>query len=477
MLNFIQNLGLYTDFYELAMAQGYYFCGKKNETATFDYFFRTNPFQGGFTVFAGLADFLEILEQFTYSKEDIEFLKAQGFKPEFLNYLKKFRFSGNIFSMQEGEIVFPNEPVLKVESNIIEAQLVESLLLNILNFESLIATKAFRIKMVAGENVFSDFGLRRAQGFGSIYASRAACIGGASSTSNVLAGKLYGIPVTGTIAHSWIQSFDNELDAFRTYSQSNPEHVILLVDTYDTLRSGVPNAIIVGNELKEKGNRLKAIRLDSGDLAYLSKKARKMLDDAGLNDVKIIASNQLNEHVVQSLLHDQKAPIDTFGIGTEMITGKPDAALDGVYKLAEVNHQPKMKLSENIEKTTLPGNKQVYRFFDATGNFSIDGIFCSDESIQDLNPVYHPVYPEKNTILKGLNYESLLSSVVSNGKVIVKSNSPAEIHNYAIKRAACLPVEHKRFISPHIYKVGISKKLLEKRNALTKQLNTQNYSK
>ncbi len=469
-----QNLGLYTDFYELAMAQGYFFCEKREESATFDYFFRTNPFKGGFTVFAGLADFLEMLEQFIYGDDDLKFLAEKGFKPEFLNYLKEFRFSGNIFSMKEGEIVFPNEPVLRVEGNIIEAQLIESLLLNILNFESLIATKAFRIKLVAGENIFSDFGLRRAQGFGAIHASRAACIGGAVSTSNVLAGKIFNIPVSGTLAHSWIQSFDNELDAFRAYTKAGNDNIILLVDTYDTLRSGVPNAITVAKELQEKGGALKAIRLDSGDLAYLSKKARKMLDDAGLKEVKIIASNQLNEYVVKSLLHDQKAPINAFGIGTEMITGKPDAALDGVYKLAEVNRQPKMKLSENIEKNTLPGNKQVYRFFDENGNFYRDGILYSSEKPQYLNTIYHPVYPEKNTSVKSLKSEALLQPLVVNGKSKIFAKTPQEIHEYLLKRAALLPDEHKRFISPHIYKVGISKKLMEKRNTLAKQLKTQN---
>ena len=217
-----EKLGLYTDFYELAMAEGYFCCGKKDQQASFNYFFRTNPFNGGFTVFAGLADFLELLAQFTYSESDIQYLKEQGFKPEFLEYLKDFRFSGNIISVKEGEIVFPNEPVLRVDGNIIECQLIESILLNIINFESLIATKAFRIKLVSGKQVFAEFGLRRAQGFGAIHASRAACIGGASSTSNVLAGKLFGIPVSGTMAHSWIQSFDTELEAFRSYSKVHP---------------------------------------------------------------------------------------------------------------------------------------------------------------------------------------------------------------------------------------------------------------
>ncbi|MDX1285762.1 MAG: nicotinate phosphoribosyltransferase, partial [Draconibacterium sp.] len=334
MLLNTEKLGLYTDFYELTMAQGYFSGNKVNQTVSFDYFFRTNPYKSGFTVFAGLHDFLELLKEFTFSQSDIDYLRKQKLKPEFLNYLKNFKFNGTIFSVNEGEIVFPNEPVLRVEGNIIECQLIESLLLNILNFESLIATKAFRIKLVSKKKVFADFGLRRAQGLGAIHASRAACIGGASSTSNVLAGKLFNIPISGTMAHSWIQSFPTELDAFRAFAQANPDNTILLVDTYDTLNSGVPNAIVVAGEMEKRGLRLKAIRLDSGDLAYLSKKARKMLDKAGLKDVKIIASNQLNEYVIKTLLLDQNAALDGFGIGPELITGKNDAELDGVYKLA-----------------------------------------------------------------------------------------------------------------------------------------------
>ncbi|HDR51007.1 MAG TPA: nicotinate phosphoribosyltransferase, partial [Mariniphaga anaerophila] len=364
--------GLYADFYELTMAQGYFYCGKKEDTATFNYFFRTNPFKGGFTVFAGLQDLLKMISEFTFNASDIEYLKAQGFRKEFLEYLAGFRFSGNILSAREGEIMFPNEPVVQVEGNVIECQLIESLLLNILNFESLIATKAFRIKMVTNGKIFSDFGLRRAQGLGSLHASRAAFIGGASSTSNVMAGKIFDIPVSGTQAHSWIQSFDSELEAFRAYVEAHPDNSILLVDTYDTLRSGIPHAIAVAKELAESGKKLLAVRLDSGDLAYLSKKARKMLDDAGLQNVKIVASNQLNEHVIKSLLKDQNAAIDAFGVGTELITGKDDAALDGVYKLSGINGQPKMKFSENIEKVTLPCKKQVYRCYDSSGMFFRD---------------------------------------------------------------------------------------------------------
>jgi len=462
--------GLYTDFYELTMAQGYFFCGKKNETATFNYFFRTNPFQGGFTVFAGLQDFLEMLSDYRFSESDINYLAEQGFKKEFLSYLSEFRFTGEIQSAREGEIMFPNEPVLQVEGNIIECQLIESMLLNILNFESLIATKAFRIKLVVGERIFTDFGLRRAQGLGALHGSRAAVIGGASSTSNVLSGKIFGIQVTGTQAHSWIQSFDNELEAFRAFAKIHPENTVLLVDTYDTLKTGVPNAIRVAKEMEKEGHRLKAIRLDSGDLAYLSKNARKMLDEANLEYVKIIASNQLNEHVVKSLLKDQNAPIDAFGIGTELITGKSDAALDGVYKLTGLNGRPKMKISENIEKVTLPCKKQVYRCFDSYGIFYRDAILLAEEKPETATHIFHQLYPERNTKIDHLQKEPLLQTVVKNGEIISEKKQADEIHHYLLKRAALLPEEHKRFISPHIYKVGISRKLMETRNTLAKTL-------
>jgi len=462
--------GLYTDFYELTMAQGYFYCGKREDTATFNYFFRTNPFKGGFTVFAGLQDLLKMISEFTFNSSDIKYLEEQGFRKEFLDYLSGFRFTGDILSAREGEIMFPNEPVLQVEGNVIECQLIESLLLNILNFESLIATKAFRIKMVTNGKIFSDFGLRRAQGLGSLHASRAAFIGGASSTSNVMAGKIFGIPVSGTQAHSWVQSFDSELEAFRAYVETHPDNSILLVDTFNTLRSGIPNAITVAHELEQKGKKLLAVRLDSGDLAYLSKKARKMLDDAGLQYVKIIASNQLNEHVVKSLLKDQNASIDAFGIGTELITGKSDGALDGVYKLSGINGQPKMKFSENIEKVTLPCKKQVYRCYDNHGMFYRDAILLADENPDEAEIIYDAFYPERNTNISKLIKEPLLNAVIKNGEIISEACSLEDIHKYLLTRASLLPDEHKRFISPHIYKTGISEKLLKTRNALVKSL-------
>jgi nicotinate phosphoribosyltransferase len=460
------SIGLYTDFYELKMAYGYFRKGRNNETAVFDYFFRTNPFENDFTVFAGLRDLLGMLGHFRFSPSDIDYLRDQGFPEDFLHYLAGFKFCGTIYSVEEGEIVFPREPLLRVEGNLIETQLVESLLLNVLNFESLVATKAYRIREVAGDRNFSEFGLRRAQGLGAIMASRASCIGGADSTSNTLAARIYGIPPSGTQAHSWIQSFNTELEAFRTYAEIHGNSTILLADTYDTLRSGIPNAITVAKEMETKGQKLKGIRLDSGDLAYLSKRARKMLDDAGLPYVIIVASNQLNEYVIQSLLTEQDAPIDAFGVGTELVSAKPDAALDGVYKLAAINRSPRMKISENVEKVTLPGIKELVRFYDTGGFFFRDGIFLKDESMDGSLIIYHPVYPEKNTDVSGLKYEYLLRPVFSDGNILIQDKSPGEIHAFLKNRIALLPVEHQRFVRPHLYKVGISHSLLNLRNNL-----------
>jgi nicotinate phosphoribosyltransferase len=463
------SIGLYTDYYELTMAYGYFRKGRQVEKAVFDYFFRTNPFENGFTIFAGLRDLMDLIQHFRYSPSDLDYLRKQGFPEDFLDFLAVFRFTGTIESVEEGEIVFPGEPLLKISGNLIETQLIESLVLNVLNFESLVATKAYRIRQVVGNRSFSEFGLRRAQGLGAVMASRASCIGGADSTSNVLAAKEYDIPPSGTQAHSWIQSFDNELEAFRAYADIHGNNTILLADTYDTLRLGIPDAITVAKEMEVKGDRLKGIRLDSGDLAYLSKKARKMLDDAGLEYVKIVASNQLNEQVIQSLLNEQNAPIDSFGVGTELVSGKPDAALDGVYKLAEIEGFPRMKISENVQKVTLPGNKKLIRFLDAEGMFYRDGIFLENESLSGDTIIYHPIYPEKSTNVTGLRFESMLQPVFLNGRSLVEEKNPAQIHQYLKKRIALLPVEHQRFVRPHIYKTGISERLLQVRNSLMQQ--------
>jgi len=354
-----KHLGLFTDHYELTMAQGYFLDGRENFTANFDYFFRKNPFGSGYTIFAGLQDLLEMIQNFKYNSDSIDYLHKLGFHSDFLEYLKKFYFKGNIYAPNEGEIVFPNEPIVRFEGNIIETQLLETLSLNVLNFQSLIATKAARLRYSAGERVVIDFGMRRAQGFSAIHGSRAAIIGGVNSTSNVYSAYLYGMTSTDTQAHSWIQSYEDELTAFRKFAATFPKNCVLLVDTFDTIKSGVPNAIIVAKEMEARGEKLFAIRLDSGDLAYLSKQARKMLDDAELKYVKIVVSNQLDEYLIKSLI-DQGAPIDSFGVGTSLITGQKDAALDGVYKLSMADERPNLKLSEDIEKNNSAGYKKNF---------------------------------------------------------------------------------------------------------------------
>ncbi|HZY26455.1 MAG TPA: nicotinate phosphoribosyltransferase, partial [Bacteroidales bacterium] len=334
----------YTDKYQLTMAQVYFLKGQKETKAIFDYFFRKLPFNGGYAIFAGLDDLLKTLEILRFDQHDLEYLKEVGYHPDFLAFLKNFRFSGNIYSSREGDLVFPLRPVLQVEATIIEAQIIETLLLNLLNFQTLVATKASRMRRAAGDRNITDFGLRRAQGPGGYYASRAAFIGGVNSTSNVRAARDFNIPVSGTMAHSFIQSYDDELSAFNDFAEVNPDDCILVLDTYETLKSGLPNAISVAKKMEENGQRLYGVRLDSGDLAYLAKESRRRLDKENLNYVKIAVSNQLDEHIIKSLL-DQQAPIDSFGVGTSLVTGHPDGALDGVYKLSFANGKPRIKLS------------------------------------------------------------------------------------------------------------------------------------
>ncbi|MFV1885105.1 MAG: nicotinate phosphoribosyltransferase [Balneola sp.] len=457
---------IYTDFYELTMAQGYFLSGKHTQRATFDYFFRKSPFDGGYVVFAGLSDFLDLLRDFRFGDEEIRFLKDKGFKHSFLDFLKDFRFKGNIYSAREGEIIFPNEPILRVEGNILEAQIIETLLLNILNYESLIATKAARIREVAGDKIVLDFGLRRAQGFGGIHASKAAVIGGLNGTSNVYSALLFGLEVSGTMAHSWIQSFEDELTAFRTYAEFYPDSTVLLVDTYDTLKSGIPNAIKVAKELESKGHKLKAVRLDSGDLAYFSKKARKQLDEAGLKYVKIAASNQLDEYLIRSL-NDQNAPIDLYGVGTKLVTAYDHPALDGVYKLSSIANKPTLKISENVEKITLPGSKKVIRFLNRDGSFNSDGILLSIE--EHCEAIHHPHFPSKTTKVEDLESIELLSLVVHNGTLQLELPTAYESAEYAKSRLQQLSAEHRRFDNPHIYKVGISTALGQLRDQLIKE--------
>ncbi|WP_289022377.1 nicotinate phosphoribosyltransferase [uncultured Salegentibacter sp.] len=454
----------YTDQYQLAMAQVYFKKGQKNHTAIFDYYFRKLPYQGGYAIFAGLQDLLEIIENLKFNEKDLAYLKKQDFDDDFLEYLKNFKFHGNIYAVQEGDVVFQTRPILQVEANIIEAQIVETILLNLLNFQTLIATKASRIKLVSGDRSLLDFGLRRAQGPGGYYATRAAMVGGFNGTSNVVAGRDFNIPVSGTMAHSFIQSYDDEITAFRDFAQGRPKDCVLLVDTYDTLKSGVPNAIKVAKEMEARGEKLMAIRLDSGDLAYFSKQSRKMLDAAGLDYVKIAASNQLDENVIKSLL-EQGARIDVFGVGTNLVIGSPDAALDGVYKLAYSHGKPRIKISESIAKVTLPHKKQVYRLRDSEGNcVGADLVSLFEEG--EIENMIHPFEPYKQMKVGGLQKEPLLKPVMEKGKNKLTPKTLQEIAEYSKRRLAELSIEYKRFNNPHIYKVGISEALKEERDKL-----------
>lgn len=466
--------GTYTDQYQLTMGQVYFLRGQKDHSAIFDYSFRKLPFEGGYAVFAGVETILELVENLTFSTKDINYLHHKGFHSDYLEYLKTFRFTGTIRSCHEGEIIFPISPILTVEAPVIEAQIIETLLLNSLNFQTLIATKASRIRSVAGHCQLIDFGLRRAQGMGGYHASRAAIIGGMDATSHVQAGRDFNLPTSGTMAHSFVQSYEDELLAFRDFAQVWPENCVLLVDTYNTLESGVPNAIAVGKEMAARGQQLKGIRLDSGDLAYLSKKSRQMLDEAGLREVKISVSNQLDEMVIKSLL-DQGAPIDIFGVGTKLVVGHPDAALDGVYKLASINGKPRIKLSENIGKMTLPDKKQVYRILEDGSFFGADMIVLEEENPQTLSDLHHPVETGKFISVGNLQKEALLHAVFDNGRRLGVQRSISEIKEYSQKRLAQLPSEYKRFDNPHLYKVGLSKRLLEERNVL-KEKYLQSYS-
>ena len=462
-----KHAGLYTDHYELTMAQGYFLNNMKDIPACFDYSYRENPFRGGYAIFAGLQDLLEILEGLRFDDEDCNYLKSIGFAPEFVDFLKKFEFKAGVYAPQEGEVVFPFEPIVRVEGNILESQIIETMVLNILNFETLIATKAARIRRAAGNRLVIDFGLRRAHGLGGILASKAAVLGGADSTSNIYSAFLFGLTSTGTQAHSWIQAYDDEITAFRDFAKALPARCVLLVDTYDTLKSGIPNAITVAKEMRARGDRLFGVRLDSGDLAYLSKKARKMLDEGGLHYVKIVASNKLDEYVIKSLL-EQGAPIDAFGVGTRLVTGHPDGALDGVYKLSMSNNKPRLKISENPEKIILLGRKNVFRCTDENGHFYADCIALDDEDEIDI--IYHPHQPEKSSVVSAYKKERLLRKVMDKGRIIIERKKPEEIAANVQARLGQLPEEHKRFENLDIYKVGISKRVMDLRSMLVDEI-------
>jgi len=468
----ITQSGLYTDFYELTMAQGYFRSGRKDAPATFDLYFRTPPFSGGYAIFAGLEQAVQSARAFSYVPDDIAYLKTLGFHDDFLAWLGAFRFTGDIDAFREGDIVFPDDILMRISAPVIEAQLLESMLLNIINFQTLIATKTMRIVSAARGRAVMDFGLRRAQAEASMAATRAAFIGGAIGTSNTLAAKEYGIPAMGTHAHSWIQSFESEYAAFRTFAELYPQGTSLLVDTYDTLTSGVPNAIRVAREMEAHGAKLGAIRLDSGDMAYLSKKARAMLDEAGLGYVRIVASNQLDEHLIESLL-DQQAPIDIFGVGTRMICSYDQPALDGIYKLCSINNSPTIKFSENPEKINNPGKKKVIRYLDTQGKFFIDALALDEESESAIKLIRHPAIAFQKTAVNrsAMSPEPVFFPVVRAGKLVAGFPALQATQAFARERFAMLPDEHKRFANPHVYRVGLSEKLYELRqNLIEKRL-------
>ncbi len=478
-----QDLTLLTDLYELTMMQGYY-KQEQNEIVVFDVFFRKNPCDNGYSVCAGLDQVINYIKNLNFTYEDVDYLRSLGiFSEDFLHYLSGFHFSGDIYAIPEGTVVFPKEPLLKVIAPIMEAQLVETAILNIINHQSLIATKTSRIVYAAAGDGIMEFGLRRAQGpDAGLYGARAAMIGGCVGTSNVLAGQLFDVPVMGTHAHSWIMSFEDEYTAFKHYAELYPDNCTLLVDTYDTLKSGVPNAIRVFKEFKESGKPFKkyGIRLDSGDLAYLSKKARKMLDEAGFPDATICASNDLDEY----LLHDLKiqgAAIDSWGVGTNLITSKDCPSFGGVYKLAAIQDEngefvPKIKVSENTEKITNPGNKTIYRIYDKeTGKMRADLICFADETYDTSKDllIFDPIDTWKKTRLQGGSYtmREILVPIFRNGECIYQSPSVQEIAEYCRQEKETLWEETKRLFYPHKVYVDLSQRLFDVKNSLLDQVN------
>ena len=468
-----RNLTLLTDLYELTMMQGYFHAENANETVIFDAFFRTNPDGNGFSIAAGLEQVIDYVKNLHFDQEDIDYLRTVGlFTEDFLVYLKTFRFTGDIYAVPEGTIVFPREPLIKVIAPIMQAQLVETAILNIINHQSLIATKASRIVHAARNDGVMEFGLRRAQGpDAGIYGARAAMIAGCIGTSNVLCGQMFDVPVKGTHAHSWIMSFPDELTAFRTYAKLYPSACILLVDTYDTLKSGVPHAIQVFKEMREAGIPLTfyGIRLDSGDLAYLSKEAKKMLDAEGFTDAVISASNDLDEHLISSL-KDQGATINSWGVGTNLITSKDCPSFGGVYKLAAILDRdtgkfiPKIKLSENEEKITNPGNKTIYRIYSRESHKVIADLICLvDEHYDETNSLllFDPVATWKKTLLAPGTYtmRELLIPIFKDGVCVYESPKVMEIREYCRKEKETLWEETKRLVNPHEVHVDLSNEL------------------
>ena len=465
---------LFTDLYDLTMIQGYRRF-HENHDVVFDMFFRRQPFSGGFTVFAGLDDLIDRIERFRFTDEDIAYLETVGlFEADFLEYLREFRFSGKLFAMREGSIVFPGEPLIRVQAPLVEAQLIEGMLLNTINFQTLIATKSARVYCASSGGLVLEFGLRRAQGQdGAMSATRAAYIGGAAATSNTLAGRVYGIPVKGTMAHSWVMAFGSEQESFDRYAELYPDSTILLIDTYSTLGSGIECAIETGKRMKAQGHKI-GVRLDSGDLEYLSKEVRRRLDEAGLEEATITASNELNEEIIHQLITSE-SPIDSWGVGTNMVTGGEDSSLTGVYKLAakgDGNLQPTIKVSNQPAKTTNPGIKQVYRFRNASNTPLADLIALESEEIAEGRryTFNHPdLSARRFEMAHYASIEPLLQLKMESGNRVAERVPLAELRDYCIASLEEFDHTFKRIINPHIYKVSLSDSLAEMKRDLISQ--------
>ncbi|MGL5753560.1 MAG: nicotinate phosphoribosyltransferase [Paraclostridium sp.] len=462
----MKNLTLLTDLYQLTMINGYFENGVHEDIVVFDMFFRKNACNGGYTIVCGIDQLVEYIDNLKFSESDLDYLKTLNlFSDKFLDFLRNFKFTGDIYAVEEGTVMFPNEPIIRIKAPLYQAQLIETALLTIVNFQSLIATKASRVCFAAkGDPVF-EFGLRRAQGpDAGTYGARAAIIGGCTATANVLAGKMFDIPVIGTHAHSWVQKFDTELEAFEAYAKIYPDKCLLLVDTYDVLKSGVPNAIKIFNDLKANGHEPVGIRLDSGDLDYLSKECKNILDEAGFGDVRITASNDLDEYTISNL-KSSGSPINSWGVGTKLITSSDSPSLGGVYKLVasynDGEFEPKIKISEDPEKITNPGYKKVVRIYNNQGKAEADLIMLEDEVLDTTKPltIFHPVYKWKTKTFKNYTIKELLKPLYINGESRHEKKSVYEIKKHTQNELNTLWKEFRRLLYPQTYKVDLSEKL------------------
>ena len=473
-----RNLTLLTDFYELTMGNGYLENGLADTVCCFDLYFRKVPDNGGFAVMCGLEQAINYIKKLSFTDEDIAYLRDKKiFSEKFLDYLRNFKFSCDVWAIPEGTPVFPNEPLVIVKGPAIQAQLMETMLLLCINHQCLIATKAARIVKAADGRAVMEFGSRRAQGSdGAIYGARAAYIGGCAGTACTISDKEMGTPALGTMAHSWVQMFDSELDAFRAYAKCYPDACLLLVDTYNVLKSGIPNAIKVFNELRAEGHEPAGIRIASGDITYLSRKARKMLDDAGFPNAKICISNSLDEYIIEDILR-QGACIDSFGVGERLITSRSEPVFGGVYKLTAVEKDgqiiPKIKLSENVTKITTPDFKELWRFYDkTTGKAIADLITCYGEEVDDTKPytIFDPEHPYKKKTVTDFTAKKLLVQIFDKGECVYESPSATEIRDFCREQIGTLWSEVTRFENPHEYYVDLSKKLWDKKNDLLNEM-------